>query len=54
MLTYVDEESHKATSKYKKHVFDMCVCSEISGPKLKLIALLNGILAAARYLVDFG
>ena len=25
LLYYVDEESHKATSKYKKHVFDMCV-----------------------------
>ena len=27
-------------------------CSEISGPKLKLIALLRGILTAARYLID--
>ena len=29
LLHYVDEESHKATSKYKKHVFDMHKASNI-------------------------
>ena len=29
LLHYVEEESHKATSKLKKHVFDMCVMNAI-------------------------
>ena len=29
LLHYVDEESYKATSKWNKHVFDMCVMNAI-------------------------
>jgi len=29
LLHYVDDESYKATSKLKKHMFDMCVINAI-------------------------
>ena len=29
LLHYADEQSYKATSKLKKHVFDMCVMNAI-------------------------